>query len=229
MLIVAISSLGIAIGITMWDVANINYIEEVPANMEKETYNITYEMHEDTVILDQYYDNVYYNIDDSLGNKIKIEITYYKDYNRVFTSYHDNKYITFHYSTNTQSINDTIDLVLSDLSKRQIHLYEGLYSLDMNIYASAKTIDKLEINKTKYLNDEVQRQYNEQIEYYSSQIEAYAERIQKLEEEYNHKIDKLETEKQNLIDKNQQLQDKINEYELKIKEYRDSINEILEN
>lgn len=229
MFITAIAVLGISTGITMWDFANINYIEEVPSNFEKNVYETVYPMNDNTVFLDMYYDNVYYNIDDSMGDDIRIEISYYKDYLNVYATHYDQGDINIHQSANTQSIKKMIDLVLSDLSHRQLYLYNGLYDCDINIYTSSKNKEKLLANKEKYLKEMEEKNYNEQLQQYYNRINEYESRIDTLKEEYEQKINDLESKKQELTDKNQELQDKIQEYEERIKEYRDSINDLLKN
>lgn len=225
----SIAALGIATGITAWDVATIDYIEEIPTNNKQEVYEAVYEMTDNTLFLDEYYDNVSYINDNSLGNNIKVEISYYKDYSNVYSSYENNKYITIHQNTYSQSIKRTIDLILKDLSKRKLHLYNDLYNAKINIYATDANIQKLQENKKQYFIEIAKKNRDEEIDYYLEQIDDYQERLEKLKEDYDNKTEKLEEEKQNLLEEVETLKDKIKEYEEKIQEYRDSIDDLLKN
>lgn len=227
--IVSIASLGIAVGLTMWDVTTIKYIESSPSDLEKDTYEEIYPMYNNTVFIDYYFDNVNYKIDDSMGDVVKLEISYYKNYTNVLTTYADNKYLNIHQSNISTSFKDTINILLKDLSKKQIHLYNNLYSLDITIYTNSKNQKILFDNSEKAMKEIEENENNEQIRYYQKMIDNYELEIERLKEEYISKIDKLETENQNLIDKNQELEVKINEYKLRIQEYRDSIDGLLEN
>lgn len=225
--IISIASLGIAVGLTMWDVTTIKYIDEAPNNLKEGIYEVTYPMNNDTVFIDHYYDNINYKIDDSMGDEIKLEIIYYKDYTNIMTTYADNKYLNIHQSNISTSLKDTIDVLIEDLSKKQLHLYNDLYSCDITVYINSKNQKILFANNEKRLEELEEKEYNEEISYYQNMIEEYELEIRKLEEEYINKIDELENDKQTLVEKNQKLQDKIDEYESKIKEYRDSIDELL--
>lgn len=227
MFILSVSLMGIATGITMWDVANIKYIDEIPGGIDKDIYEVIYEMKDNTTFIDRYYDNVYYHVDESLGNKIKIQISYYKGYSNVNATYDYDKYINVHYSSDTLSIKDTIDLLISDLSKKQVHLYSDLYSYEVNIYTTSKNKDKLLNNRDKHIKQEDNDRYQELSSYYFNQINEYERKIQELYDEYNAQINNLEDEKFQLMDKIHDLEGQIQGYELKIKEYKDSINNLL--
>ena len=218
MFIISLSGIGIAIGITMWDAANINYINAPPLVSEKEVYEVTYEMRDNTLFLASYHDNTVFYIDESLGNNIKFEIKYYEKYSEVFTVYNDENMIDVYSNSKNLSFKKTVDLLIEDLSKKQLHNYDELYDIEINVYTTSQVQEKLFDNNQKYRDQIAEEHYNSMLQHYDDQIYEYQNKIAELEEEnYN-----LEMEKE-------ELQLEIEEYQRKIEEYVNSINDLLNN
>ena len=218
MFIISLSGIGIAIGITMWDAANINYINTAPLSSEKDVYEVTYEMRDNTLFLAPYHDNTVFYIDESLGNSIKLEIKYYEKYSEVFAIYDEENAINVYSNSKNLSFKRTMDLLIEDLSKKQLHNYDELYDIEINVYTTSQVQEKLFDNNQKYRDQIAEEHYNSMLQHYDDQIYEYQNKIAELEEEnYN-----LEMEKE-------ELQLEIEEYQRKIEEYVNSINDLLNN
>ncbi len=228
MFLVSLSTLGIAIGITTWDITNINFIEGVPNSFKLEKYETNYEMNNELVIID-YYHNINFKVDEHLGNNLKIEINYYSDYENYYTSCEDNHYIFIHQKETMTSLNKLVNSLLDDLANKRIHFYEGLSNNEITVSATSKNIDILKNNIDNYNRELEERYENSTIEYYRNMINDYEEKINSLHIEYDEKIDVMENEKRDLEEEINNLKEQITEYKNTIKDYKDTISSILNN
>lgn len=235
MFAVSIAALGIGVGITMWDFTNMNYINGVPEEIEKEKYEVTYPMKND-IIIDPYNSYINYAIDESLENSIRIEISSYENYSHYYVEYNDGKYIYFNQDTSMHSIKDFVDITLKYLSKKQLYLYEGLYDGDITVYTSSKNREVLLNNIKNYLSEKEQSYYSNQIKQYQEVISDYEKRLNELENNYYANINSLKQKKQYLEEKSEKLEEEnenlrlqIEEYKNTIAEYRDALSNLLEN
>ncbi len=222
------ASLGIAVGITAWDITNINYIKGVPDSFTKETYTKIYPMNNNLIIMDRY-DDIQFKTDETLGNNLKIEIVYYDEYGTYETSYENDKYIFVYQNETITSLKPIIDSIINDLSKKQIHFFEEFGNGEVTVYATSKNINILKQNINQY-NKEMEEYYeNSTIQYYQNIINNYEKQIFDLCEEYDEKIYLLENDKGNLEEEIDRLKEKIEEYKETIEEYRNTISGLLNN
>lgn len=214
--IISIVVLGIGTGITAWDFSSINYSEGVPERIKANVYEVSYPMNSNTAIIDQYYDNINYVVDENMGDNIKIEVKYYNAYSDITINHIDNKINIYGNRKNYTFKNFTTN-VLKDLSKKQLYLYRGLYSYDITVYATSKNKEILFSNREKYFNNLAETEHNNEIENYENKIN-----------ELENKIAELEEKNDNLVIKNNELQAQIDDYKETIKEYSNKINDLLE-
>ena len=218
--ITLISSLvlfGVGFGITTIDVANTKYIDN--ANDYKlTTISHEYNMSEEIMIPSSssyYYDNIEYIVDNNLKNKLKVEVTYYKDFNNITINNGENYiYVYSDYNLNGFSIlnNKYSNLIINDLSKKQIHNYSLLSDYKIKIYTSESNINKIKLNMK-----------NNEDNYVQSEIDNLYDQISNL----NDQIGELEEKNNRLIEENNYYKEEIEEYKLKIQDYKDKINSII--
>lgn len=214
--IISIVVLGIGTGITAWDFSSMSYIEGVPERIKASVYEVSYPMNNNTTIIDQYYDNINYVIDENMGDNIKIEVKYYNDYSDITINHIDNE-INIYGNRKDYTFKNFTTNVLKDLSKKQLYLYRGLYSYDITVYTTSKNKEILFSNREKYFTNQAEIEYN-------NEIANYENRINELE----NKIAELEEKNDSLAIKNNELQAQIDDYKETIKEYSNKINDLLE-
>lgn len=215
--IISIVVLGIGTGITAWDFTSMNYIEGVPERIKASVYEVNYPVDNNTTIIDPYYDNITYVIDENMGDNIKISVKYYSDYSDVTINRVNNE-ISIYGNRKDYTFKDFTTSILKDLSKKQLYLYRGLYSYDITVYTTSKNKELLFSNREKYYNNQAEIEYNNEIKNYENKIN-----------EYEKKISELEDQNDQLSIKNNELESQINDYKETIKEYTEKINGLLKN
>ncbi len=204
-LIVILSSLlllGVGIGITVLNVANTSFVNDVSAIATSKTKEQTFPMNNNLYIEPDYY-KVNYIVDNTLGNNIKVEALYYEKYQNVSINCSDNV-IYFDDDYLTKEINKGISkTIIKDLKNKSFHNYTLLFDIKVNVYATSKNIDILKQNYNNYLNSYQEEQNN------------CDDNISNLEDSLTEKentISNLEEEKEILKEENQDLKDKIENY-----------------
>ena len=210
-LIVSLAGIGIASGITVFDIANITYIDEVPEKATQKIITKEIEMTDDLIIDNNYWKNIKYIEDNNLDNKIVIESKYYDKYLEVDIVKNTN--FIYINTNNVDKIvgSDILNNFISDLSNKEIHNYNKLYEADITVKATAENIEKLKNNYDNYYSEisSIEDSYNDQLESYINEIN-----------EKDNKIYDLESE-------NYQLKEEIEEYKYKIQEYKDNMNSLI--
>jgi len=220
--VVGIIGVGVSSGIFCLEIASTKYIDAAPKEATIKVENKIIDFENNMFYPNNYHKDVEYKIDSSLTNTVKLELHYYDKY----TSFNINKYQDGNYIAieNHQYVDEKgwniIELLMKDLSKKELHNYSKLYNQKLIIYSSEANINKM---KNNYTNCNKERAAIE------SRLEAESSRYDETIEELNERIYELEQnnttyeeEKRNLEEKNEELQNKINEYKDRIK---DMINE----
>ena len=169
---------------------------------------------------DCYYDGDYYLCtdfkmevvqDDSLKDKIKIELKYVKDFNDMYINEYDNS--IFIGRTSLFDFNSFVkinNIIVDNLKNKKVYNYDKITDATVKISLSSKTKEQLEANALK--------------------------RIKLKEEEYNNdKMEKLLEENSSLREENDSLQEKVDylnskkeELEEIIEDYKNRISDLLE-
>lgn len=156
-LIVSLAFIGIGIGITLIDLSNIEYINEVPLNITYKTDVNEYQMY-DNMFIDSYYIN--YITNESLKDKVIVEYKYYEDITNINTNFeeiysNDNIYSTLNFDVlfNGRNIKKLIDNFIDNLKNNKIYNYDLLYKYEINVYTSSENIKVLKENEDKFYNE----------------------------------------------------------------------------
>ena len=199
--IVGLIVLGLGMGLCSIEIANTSLVNEIPThNFDLYTRTYEYSAKDNIVIRNSIYGEVEYVEDESLGDRILIDVSYYNQLANFYVDevqYSDHKSISFF--SDGRFNKDLIKLVVEDLKDKTLHNYEKLYEYHVVVKGSKKSLD----NMRKY--------YDEPATYYEDDNEEYL-RLQE-------RIDKLENEKESLKEENETLKNKINTY-------KDSINNL---
>ena len=201
--LIGIITFGVGSGLTTYEVSKIKFYDEIPENIQKSKIENTYDMSENLFFrADLYTDGINYKIDDTLSNKVKVEIAYYEDFLKVDTHMEDEFYVINSYSLWNNTIN-YLDILKNDLKNKTIYNYELLGKADITITASSANIDIIKKNSQSYYEKLHENTEN----YYIYQEEIY----------------NLQEELQNKNNENARLREKINELQAKL----DNINSVI--
>lgn len=210
--IVGLIGLGVSTGIFCLEVASTKFINDIPKSAVLKTDSNLIEFKDNMYFADNYYYDIEYKTDNSLKNNLRIDISYYEKYNLVdLQQYVDGNYIvlTSHIYGNGEGVLDFVNLIIKDLSNKEIYNYSKLYGQKVVVYASDVNIKKLKANSIKHVKEERAAELA-----YEKEENYCNETISDLEEKNNI----LESEKESLREKNDELQSRIDEYNDRIKE-----------
>lgn len=210
-LIISLAGIGIGFGITAFDITNISYIDEVPTAFKEKTISKTIDMKDDLMIYNHGY-NIKYVSDDSLENKVLIDVKYYDKYSRANIIDDSNHIFIVRENVDKIVLKDLINCFIEDLLNKEIHNYNYIYKTTIIVTASSENITKMINNRDEYYAN-----INESERYYDNLTSDYERQIN----EKDNRILELE-------DENQNLQEKLDEYKNKIQEYKDNINSLIE-
>lgn len=210
-LIIILSSLvifGGGIGICAIEFANTNFTNDVSSISKKVTTSKTFDMRDDIYISDFY--NTYFEIDETLKNKVKIEVTYYDKFNNISLYDNDDGIIRIENYVNDLSSKDIYNMILKDLKTKTIHNYYVLNEVKVKVISSSENIKTIKNN----INDNRENMI-----------------IGGLQEELNSVYDQkyeLEDKIDDLEQRNYELEEENKELKNKIEKYKENINNIIE-
>lgn len=199
--IISLVILGGSCGIMIGELSKYEIIDEVPDSAVMTSKKYEYDMSEE-LFLDtrfySYYNNVEYKANNTLGNKVLINLEYYDKY--VNYEIKENKpylYVALVDSNYTK----LFDEAMNYLEDKKIYNYDKYNRQNVIITASEVNIKKMKENEKLYydkihredyysmreeLREEAQEQYQIKIEEYQEQIENLKEEIDTLKEELNN-------------------------------------------
>lgn len=190
---------GISIGIFTYEISKTTYIDGVPEKYKMNTISETIPFNEN---LETHFYNVTYVIDETMTDKVKIDVEYYSDFYTVDIDTETNV-IGLYYTDKPGIQSLLIDEVLDNLADKKIYYYDGLYDKTMILTSSSKNLEKIKSNDG-YIDDSYDINVCEQCDY-----SEYIEENARLQE----KINDLEDENQG--------------YKTKIEEYKSTLQGIL--
>jgi len=211
-LIIILSSLlllGIGTGITTLEIANTNFTNNVSSLAQEKVITETFNMSNDLVIFEHF--NTNYEIDNTLKDKVKIEISYFERFNNVRIDKSGNYINILNEEVESISSKYLYNMILTDLRTKNIHNYFNLDSVKVKVITSSENMKKLQDNLNK--------------EYYNDNVNYYEDRINELQIELNESYDNNAI----LEEKINKLEEDILELEEKIDYYKDSLNNIIYN
>ncbi len=233
--IIGLAGMGIAIGVSLFEVSTTKYFDEAPV---KATDKVKHSLKMDNNLFFRFdYDaGITYEIDDNLKDEIDIIVTYNNEITDIrvsepFITQNGNFKIvdiTTYNANNLWNQDRILNYLINDLRHHRVHNYEKLYSVEVVIRTSKANVDILENNYIKY----------------EAQQEKYLENKETKEEldHVNNQLAHLQTEYDLLLEENERLKDEndtltatSNEWEQKaleyqdlLKEYKEKINNLIE-
>lgn len=142
--------LGISFSFASVEIANTEFINEMPSGIEMKKITEDLPMKEDYILF-----NVReYIEDETLGNNLKIEYEYYSMYNiRTDIRIRNQNLVSLDWDYYSYKWNgDITDIIINDLKNKQVHNYG--FTPRIKVYGTKENIAKLEANKKNYNNNE---------------------------------------------------------------------------
>ena len=185
--IVSLIGLGISFGISMLEFVNTTYTDKAPITEKQKTIEKKIPM-SDSLIID-FLDSYDMQVDNSLGNEIKIVTKYYPEYLSVDIASHNNGFI-FIREENPENvfISKSVSLLIDGLKEKHLYNYSELFQYDVTIYASEENIQKLLDNYHASLEQEIQAEEQSEIESLRGQLDQVMEEKARLQEKNADKI-----------------------------------------
>ena len=249
MFIISVIGLGISAGVLAFEATKVKVYDTIPNELEKG--NITkefkikdnsYIFYNDYSVFCNFYDecefqlwewryNIEKKYDENLKDKVKIEMTYNKDFVGIELK-EDNASIEVngYNATDYNVFVKIFKLSLEHLKDKKIYLYDNynLDTIDITITTSKKNHELLDYNFNKRIDKIKKETLEESRNNYQDMINNYENRIYNLQEqiyEWENKYNDLETEKNAEIET---LKEEIERYKEKIKEYKDKVSNLIE-
>lgn len=133
----------VGLGLSFWFFLNLTVVNGIPSNFSVKTEEKVYTM-TDRLSIEYYnfYDTKFV-ADDSLGNQVKVKISYYPEINSVHLVNEDDTVFISYDDVNGVSLQKITDSVIRDLKKGKIHNYNSLGSVKMTVSATHDNLVKL--------------------------------------------------------------------------------------
>ena len=241
MFIVGVFGIGISVGIFALEATSLKVYDELPKEIEIETTIKEFNINEDSyIIFDEFIadcDNenncrfLYtdgYNIikkyDENMKDKIKIEVTNNKDFTSIEINENNGKVeINKNYIFDYNTIIRMLDVVINNLKNKELYTMDS-YKLNMVtviITTSEENYEILNRNESK----KVSEIYEENIQNINNQYEQEINDLELEIERLNDRILELEIEKDEEISN---LKEQLEEKEYELQEYKDKIANLLD-
>ena len=212
--LVGTAGIGIASGVLVIELNAFTYHESLPVKFTPTTDKYEYNFNEQLKFF-VYNSNVKYVVDNTLKNKIVVEVKYYKDYNNIHVYQGTNTYDIQSSGIDGTNYKNHIELWLKFLKEKTIFNHHKLQRAEVIIYGTESNLVKIQVNLKKYYEEE---------ERYQNEISRYQEEINEL----NNRLWEYENEPDNCADEKETLKEKINELEAELAEYKERIKSLLE-
>lgn len=216
LVIISIAGIGIAIGISIFEIADSNFENKLPESVSIVSTDTIVPYQEGMYIEnDDYYNRGYYQYnsiqyieDNTLTNSIRINVAYVDGFVKLGEIYF-NPYHGINFSTQ-EELQNMKSILLEDLRNKNFHNYDLLYKINITIYGNKETLELLKQNRKKKLEElmdaeldtcrEEKRKLQDKLNTFSS--------YEDIEEELTQK----ETEIENLKQKNEGITEELNHY-----------------
>ncbi len=143
-----VGSIGLALSI--WYFLNINIVNEVPNDYSTEEKEEVFNMNDELRI--HYYDlgATKYIVDNTMQDKVRIQISYYEATNDVDVVQDGNDIYLDYQVVDKVNIKQITDNIIDDLKNNTLHTYDKLNRVSMTITSSKENIEKLQSKMTNY-------------------------------------------------------------------------------
>lgn len=159
---IIIGAIGIALSI--WYVLNLNIINSVPAIYKEKEKEAVYQMNDALLIHEAHY-NISYIEDNTIGNAIKVKLSYYEDITNVDLLNEDNKIELVYKDSSNLDSKKIVDNFIENLKDKKIYTYNRLGSTKLTVTASKENIAKLQHNIKEHEKKVAESYYNNNEDY----------------------------------------------------------------
>lgn len=207
-LIVGILGIGLSSGLIMIEVSKLDIVDEAPS-AEIIVKDYSYDFNKDMAFIEEnYYVDINYVVDNTLKDKVNIELKYYDYLDDVdFVNNSNQFYLSYVYG-NVKS-KYLLEIVLSNLKENKIYDYSKLKSISVDIITSENNINILKENHEKQWENDANSNDN-----LCDELRKQNDELRSLIEGKNEEIASLKEE--------------IDSYQSKISEYKNKISSLLE-
>ena len=156
MITLLISLIIIIIGsiIFAYEFFSITYVDSLPKDVKTKEIKEVIPMTSDFKTIGYYYNDIEYVRDDSLTDKVEIDVTYY-DYlieNNIKIEVHNDNLLVYEDSPKELSFNKVLDRISNDIKDGKVYNYDKLTEYKVTVKTSSDNIEMIKSNNEKYLN-----------------------------------------------------------------------------
>ena len=157
MITLLISLIIIIIGsiIFAFEFFSLTYVDSLPKDVNTKEIRETLPMASDFKTIGYYYNDIEYVVDDSLTDKVEVDVTYY-DYlinNNIEIEVHNNNLLVYMDSPKEFSFKDALDKVSDDIKEGKIYNYDKLNEYKVTIKTSSNNINIIKNNNKEFFNE----------------------------------------------------------------------------
>ena len=157
MITLLISLIIIIIGsiIFAFEFFSLTYVDSLPKDVNTKEIRETLPMTSDFKTIGYYYNDIEYAVDDSLTDKVEVDVTYY-DYlinNNIEIEVHNNNLLVYMDSPKEFSFKDALDKVSDDIKEGKIYNYDKLNEYKVTIKTSSNNINIIKNNNKEFFNE----------------------------------------------------------------------------
>lgn len=158
MITLLISLIIIIIGsiIFAFEFLSITYVDSLPKDVKTKEITETLPMTSDFKTIGYYHNDIDYVVDDTLTDKIEVNVTYY-DYlinNNIEIEVHNNNnLLVYKEIPNEVSFKDILDIISNDIKDGKIYNYDRLNEYKVTIKTSSKNINIIKNNNKEFFNE----------------------------------------------------------------------------
>ena len=134
---------------------SLTYVDGLPKDVKTKEIRETLPMTNDFKTIGYYYNDIDYVVDDSLTDKIEVNVTYY-DYlidNNIKIEVHNSNLLVYMDSPKEFSFKDALDEVSNDIKEGKIYNYDKLNEYKVTIKTSSNNINIIKSNNKAYFNE----------------------------------------------------------------------------
>lgn len=210
--IVSVIGLSMSGGFFVLELSKIEFVDEMPPSLDLVSKDYVYDMRDDFALDSNFVYGWYhssYEVDESLGDKVKIQIESYDEFTNVGVVEDSDSYsiVYYDYYNGTSQTHKVFEMVKNNLKDNKVYNYSRLGSVKVKVIASKKNIDIIKENSKKLT--EKRREYELK---FSCDYDSYEVRIS----DYEDELDRLREE-------NDELSSKVEELE----QYKERVKDIL--
>ena len=179
-LLIGVAGLGTATGVMLLELSTFKYYDEIPPGVELITQSFDLPFQEDMLIY-THFTTIDYEIDETLTNKVILEIQYREDFTQLRVSTFQGR----HHIFNEPGFNNfriRLDIFIQTLKNREFYNYSLLFQGNIIVRSSSANIEQIQLNIQEYR--ELRQEEEEARNYYENIIYELQYRIWELEEEH---------------------------------------------